>query len=238
MRSTYLLTASRLILSIHRYSRPMFIKCIPLLSIVFLPLQVFAATILFLGDSLTSGYGVEAYQTYPAIIRTRLDRDNIAADVINGSVSGSTSAGALSRLKWYSRSRPDVLFLALGANDGLRGLSTEELYSNLSNAIRYARRDGMQVILAGMEVPPNYGDTYAGEFRSVYRNLAKKFDVVTVPFLLTGVAGEPQYNLADGIHPNPDGHRKIADFVYPYILEALGQPQSSVTKVSAEGATK
>ncbi|MEH0021588.1 MAG: arylesterase [Desulfobacter sp.] len=178
--------------------------------------------VLIIGDSLTAGLGVMPEQAYPALIQERLaasGRDGIK--VINAGISGSTTAGAHARLKWYLRAKPHVLILALGANDGLRGLSVREMENNLDKAISLAKSAGMQVVIAGMEVPPNYGPEYAAGFRKVFPDLAQRHQIPLIPFLLEGVAGRPELNQADGIHPNPDGHEIIAETVLPYILKSL-----------------
>lgn len=179
-------------------------------------------TVLFLGDSLTEGYGLEPQQSFPGIIERRLHeagRDDI--EVINGGVSGSTTASALSRLQWYIRSEPDFMLLALGANDGLRGLSIEQMRANLTETIEYAQEHGVRVALAGMRIPPNYGEEYARDFAAVFPELAEEYDLPFLPFLLEGVAAVEDLNQADGIHPNAEGTRKVADLVYDFILPLL-----------------
>lgn len=187
------------------------------------PLSVRAErVVLFLGDSLTAGLGVEAEESYPQLLGALLARDGIDdLRVVNGGLSGSTSASALTRLKWYGRIHPSVLFLALGANDGLRGLTIEDMEKNLAEVIAFAKAQGMTVILAGMELPPNYGEAYTGAFRAVYRDLAVRYGVELIPFLLEGVGGVPALNQADGIHPNAEGHRRIALHVYPVLKQHL-----------------
>ena len=198
---------------------------VPLLLLVVLALAVPALagpTVLFLGDSLTAGLGVEPEEAYPHLLGEMLTRDGHAGvRVINGGISGSTSASAPGRLRWYARVKPEVLFLALGANDGLRGLTVAELEKNLEAVIVEARRQGMSVLLAGMELPPNYGDAYTGAFRQVYRDLASRHRLPLLPFLLEGVGGVAELNQADGIHPNAEGHRRIAAHVYPFLREQL-----------------
>jgi len=193
-----------------------------LASLVFSP--VFAADgqvrILFLGDSLTAGLGVEPHEAYPSVIRDMLDKKQIThITLTNGSISGSTSASAVSRLKWALKANPQVLVLALGANDGLRGLPIDEMEKNLADAIVLAKENRIRVILAGMEIPPNYGPEYTRAFREVFPSLARKHDLAFIPFLLKDVAGNPSLNQADGIHPNAEGHRIIAAHVLPFILE-------------------
>ena len=178
--------------------------------------------VLFLGDSLTAGLGVEPEEAYPRLLGEMLTKDGVAdVRIVNGGVSGSTSASALSRLQWYDKIRPSVLFLALGANDGLRGLTVEEMGNNLAEVIDAARKRGMSVLLAGMELPPNYGDEYTGSFRQVYRDLANRYGLTLIPFLLEGVGGVAGLNQADGIHPNAEGHRHIARHVYPVLKAHL-----------------
>ncbi|GAB6143323.1 arylesterase [Desulfocicer niacini] len=188
-------------------------------------------SILFLGDSLTAGYGVEQEQAYPSLLGPLIAAGGYPdVKLINAGISGSTTASALSRLKWYKRTRPDILFLALGANDGLRGLSLSAMEKHLDATIRMALDQGMTVILAGMEIPPNYGPAYTRQFRQVFVTLAEKYSIILMPFLLKGVAGRSQYNQADGIHPTAAGHRIIAANVLPYIvkeLKGLDIPSSS-----------
>ncbi len=179
-------------------------------------------TILFLGDSLTAGYGVEQEEAYPSLLTPLLAAGGYHdVKLINAGISGSTTASALSRLKWYKRARPHILFLALGANDGLRGLSLTAMEAHLNDTIEMAISWGMVVILAGMEIPPNYGPDYTRQFREVFPALAAKHSIVLMPFLLKDVAGLSQYNQVDGIHPTAQGHKIIAANVLPYILNAL-----------------
>ncbi|OGR12469.1 MAG: arylesterase [Desulfobacula sp. GWF2_41_7] len=196
--------------------------CASFLFLLFTPLFSAEAPvrIVFLGDSLTAGLGVEPQEAYPSVIQEMLNEKQISHIILtNGSISGSTSASAASRLKWFLRAKPDILVLALGANDGLRGLSMDEMYKNLDNAIVLARQNHIRVILAGMEIPPNYGPDYSNAFREVFKSLARKYDLEFIPFLLEGVAGNPSLNQADGIHPNAKGHRVIAAHILPFILE-------------------
>ena len=194
-------------------------------------------TILFLGDSLTAGYGVASEQAYPSLIKKKLQHDYPAAThVINGSISGSTSASAFSRLRWYQQKQPKILFLALGANDGLRGLDVKQLAVNLEKVVATAHQNGMIVILAGMQMPPNYGPNYTETFKNVYPQLAEKLNLILIPFLLEGVAGKAELNQADGIHPNPSGHQHIAQLVYPYIKQALRHLSSTPIDPTASQA--
>jgi len=170
--------------------------------------------IVFLGDSLTAGLGLDTTQSFPALIQQRLDERGLGFKVVNAGVSGDTSAGGLRRLEWALAGNPRVLVVALGGNDALRGLSPEELERNLEAIITHGKREGLEVILAGMEAPPNNGPDYTARFRRVYRTLAGAHDLVLIPFLLEGVAGEAALNQADGIHPNPEGARLVADTVW------------------------
>lgn len=184
---------------------------------------VFASNhIVFLGDSLTEGYGIAKEDAYPSIIEKKMS--HLRKDKIkytNAGISGSTTASGLSRLKWLLKSKPTILVLALGANDGLRGIKPEETKKNLLDIIKLAKENQIMVLLAGMKVPPNYGPEYEKKFRTVFSDIANETKVELVPFLLEGVAGEPQYNIADGIHPNPKGHEIIADLLLPVIGKML-----------------
>jgi acyl-CoA thioesterase-1 len=163
----------------------------------------------FLGDSLTAGYGLAKEQSVPSLVESHLRTAGYSYDVVNAGVSGDTSAGGLSRLDWSLDGDVRVLVLELGANDGLRGLPVENLKRNLTEVITRARARGIKVVLTGMEAPPNFGAAYTSDFRRVYRELAKEHDVTFVPFYLEGVAGIASLNIADGMHPNAEGARII-----------------------------
>ena len=168
-----------------------------------------APRIVFLGDSLTAGYGLAKEEAVPALIQARLDAEGYRYQVVNAGVSGDTSAGGLSRLDWSLDGDVEVLVIELGANDGLRGLPVAQMKRNLAQIITRAKQRGIDVILTGMEAPPNYGAAYTAEFRQAYRELADEHDVIFVPFYLDGVAGHASLNIADGIHPNAAGSRVI-----------------------------
>jgi len=181
--------------------------------------------ILFLGDSITAGYGIAQEDAYPALLGQKLESLGIHhVEIMNGSISGSTTASALSRLKWFQKASPDILVLALGANDGLRGLSVENMEENLGQAIAFAKNNNMDVILAGMQIPPNYGPEYADDFKQVFTTLADDHEIVRIPFLLKGVGGRSDMNQPDGIHPNRAGHQQIAKTVLPFILKQIQEP--------------
>lgn len=178
--------------------------------------------LVILGDSLTEGYGVAKESAFPAVLEKKLHEIGKKEwTVINAGVSGSTTASGVSRMKWLFKTKPEMVFLALGANDGLRGLKVEDSQKHLAEAIEYAQMQKVKVILGGLYMPPNYGKDYTDKFKKMYENLAKKYKVVFVPFILDKVAGNPKYNLADGIHPNEAGHKIIADNVFVIIKGTL-----------------
>ncbi len=170
-----------------------------------------------LGDSLTEGYGLAPEQAYPSLLERTLRGRGHAVRVVNAGISGSTSASAVSRLRWQLRSRPDVVVIALGGNDGLRGVDVAVTEANLSRAIELALQSGARVLLAGMKLPPNYGPEYTAAFEAIFPALAAKHRIARLPFLLEGVAANPDLNQADGIHPNARG----AEIVARNVLEAL-----------------
>lgn len=193
------------------------------LSLLFLPILSLASEklIVALGDSLTEGYGVAKEQAYPALLEKKLKSAHKNYRIINAGVSGSTTAGAVARLKWQLKSKPDYLLLALGANDGLRGLKVSESKKNLSEVIELARASNVQVILCGMLLPPNYGESYRKEFQKMFDELSQKYKPIYIPFLLEGVAGKVSLNLNDGIHPNEKGYQVIADTLFKVLNKEL-----------------
>jgi acyl-CoA thioesterase-1 len=186
--------------------------------------QSLSPRIVFLGDSLTAGLGLPDGRSYPALIGKKLKDRGHPHEVVNAGVSGDTSAGGARRLDWSLEGDVRVLVLALGANDGLRGLPTEDLKKNLKVVLDRATTRGIPVILAGMEAPPNNGADYTRAFRGVYVDLAKEYRVRFIPFLLQGVAGDPSLNQADGIHPNIRGAEIVADLVWAELEPLLGRP--------------
>jgi acyl-CoA thioesterase-1 len=173
------------------------------------------------GDSLTAGLGVPAEDAYPAQLQHRLDEQGIRYRVINAGVSGETTAGGLRRVEWVLKSRPHVVLLELGANDGLRGLNLEQTKSNLERIIQRCQEASVTVILAGMKLPPNYGADYTKGFEAIYPAIAKQYGLTLIPFFLDGVAGSAALNQADGIHPTREGYRIIADKVLEQIKPLL-----------------
>jgi acyl-CoA thioesterase-1 len=180
-----------------------------------------------LGDSLTAGLGIDASRSYPALLQERLDREGYGYEVVNAGVSGDTSAGGLRRLDWVLAPRVRVLVVALGANDGLRGLPPVELKKNLEAIVDRGARAGAEVILAGMEAPPNNGPEYTAAFRQVYLDVARARQLRFIPFLLEGVAGEAAMNQGDGIHPNERGAAMVAETVWRALQPALSKPAAN-----------
>lgn len=179
--------------------------------------------ILFFGNSLTAGYGLSPDEAFPAIAAELLQQKGKAVKVINGGLSGETSAGGLTRIDWMLRQPVDILVLELGANDGLRGLPLEQTRLNLQGIINKARAKNpkIKIVIAGMMVPPNMGPEYSEKFQQLFKDLAQKNQAVLIPFLLEGVAGHPHLNLPDGIHPNAAGHRIVAQTVLQYLEPLL-----------------
>jgi acyl-CoA thioesterase I len=194
-----------------------------MLGLAVLPAPARAAerVVVALGDSLTAGLGVAAEEAWPALIDARLRREGYPYRVVNAGVSGDTTAGGLRRVDWVLRSRPDVAVVALGANDGLRGLPTDAMEANLLGIVERLRTAGVRVLVAGMQVPPNYGAAYARAFQDVFQDVARRTGAALMPFLLDGVAADPRLNLPDGIHPNAAGHWAIAEHVWPHLLALL-----------------
>jgi acyl-CoA thioesterase-1 len=165
--------------------------------------------IVFLGDSLTAGYGLDIDDSVPSVVQKQLDAEGYNYEVVNAGVSGDTSAGGLRRLDWSLDGDVRILVLELGANDGLRGLPVTGMKENLRTIIRTAKMRGIDVLLTGMEAPPNYGQAYTSDFRRVFRDVAAEEKVAFMPFYLYQVAGVPTLNIADGMHPNPAGARIV-----------------------------
>jgi acyl-CoA thioesterase-1 len=180
--------------------------------------------IVFLGDSLTAGLGLPADQSFPSLVGKKLKERGFDYEVVNAGVSGDTSAGGVRRLDWSLEGDVRVLVVALGGNDGLRGLPPGDLKKNLAAILDRARERKIAVILAGMEAPPNNGPDYTREFRAVYEQLAAEYKVRLIPFLLQGVAGDAALNQPDGIHPNTRGAEIVAELVWKELEPALRRP--------------
>jgi len=177
--------------------------------------------IVALGDSLTEGFGVSKEEAYPNLVEQELIRKGYSARMINAGISGSTSASAHSRMQWYVRVKPDIVILALGGNDGLRGLSVQHMKKNLGKAIELASSKNILVLLAGMQIPLNYGQDYTKSFRNAFYELAEQYQLPMIPFLLKDVGNVPGLNLPDGIHPNPEGHHIISRTVVEHLEPLL-----------------
>jgi acyl-CoA thioesterase-1 len=186
------------------------------------------STLLFLGDSLTAGYGLAAAEAFPARVEEALKAEGFDAQwrVVNAGVSGDTTRGGLERLDWVFRTKPSVVFLCLGANDGLRGIEIAETERNLRGIIEGARARGARVALSGMRLPSNYGPDYAEKFAAIYPRLAREYDLPLLPFLIDKVALDARYTIADGIHPNAEGARLIAVDVWNFVKPLLKGSES------------
>jgi len=184
-------------------------------------------TILFYGDSLTAGYGLDDPMTaaFPALIQSKIDDAKLPFRVVNAGLSGETSAGGLRRINWVLRQPVDVFVLELGANDGLRGLPLEVLRNNLQQTLDRvrAKNPGVQLVIAGMRMPVSMGE-YAAAFDALFAPLAETNNAALIPFLLRDVGAVPELNLPDGIHPNPAGHALVARNVWEVLEPLLAQP--------------
>ncbi len=180
-------------------------------------------TIVFFGNSLTAGYGVDPTEAYPALIQNTIDSLKLNYKVINAGVSGETSAGGNGRIDWILRQPVDVFVLELGGNDGLRGIPLSETKKNLQAIIDKVKLKypGAKIMLEGMQIPPNMGQQYATEFKNIYPELATKNNVALLPFLLRNVGGDPKLNQQDGIHPTPEGHKIVAQNVWDVLKGIL-----------------
>lgn len=182
-----------------------------------------ARTIIFFGDSLTAGYGVDPDEAYPALIQKKIDDAKLPWRVVNAGLSGETTAGGLRRLDWILRQKVDIFVVELGGNDGLRGIAPATTRSNLEAMIRRIRerQPDVRVVVAGMQLPTNMGPEHTREFAAIYPEVARAGEAVLIPFLLEGVGGVPHLNLPDGIHPTPQGHAIVADTVWTILHPLL-----------------
>lgn len=180
-------------------------------------------TILFFGNSLTAGYGLELNEAFPAIIQQRLDSLGLDYRAVNAGLSGETTASGKNRLEWVLDPDVSIVVIELGANDGLRGIPLEETKRNLQDMVDLVgeKLPDAQIVLAGMQIPPNMGPEYTAGFRDIFPNLAKKEDLPLIPFLLEGVAGVPELNQGDGIHPTAEGQKLLAENVWEVLKELL-----------------
>jgi acyl-CoA thioesterase-1 len=177
--------------------------------------------IVAVGDSLTEGLGVEEEFAYPAVLEERLRKQGYPYQVVNAGISGETSSGTLSRIKWVLTLKPDIVILVTGANDGFRGIAPGLVKSNIRTIIQSFKEKNVIVVLGGMQIVQNLGQDYTTAFAKIYPEVARSEDVIFIPFFLAGVAADPGLNQADGIHPTAKGYRKIVETVYPYVTEAV-----------------
>jgi len=193
-------------------------------------------TILVLGDSISAGNGIDPSQAFPAVLQDKIDRAGLPYKIVNAGVSGDTSAGGLRRINWLLRQPVSVLLLELGGNDGLRGLPLESTRTNLQKIIDRTREKypTVKIIIAGMQMPPNLGADYVGEFRQLFPDLAKANHATLIPFLLEGVGGRRELNQADMIHPTVEGHAAVAETVWKILEPILKQSAAVPQKDSSE----
>ncbi len=179
--------------------------------------------IVFFGNSLTAGYGLDPREAFPALIQNKLDSLGLKYSVINAGLSGETTSGGDARVDWVLNQKPDIFVLELGANDGLRGIPLEETRANLQSIIDKVRKKNaeVEIVLAGMQIPPNMGPEYTSEFRTIFPDLAESNDIALIPFLLDGVAGNPDLNQRDGIHPTVEGQIIVASNVWSVLQPLL-----------------
>ena len=183
--------------------------------------------ILALGDSLIAGYGLDTKEHFTTLLQKQLKNEGLNVRLINAGVSGDTSAGGLTRLEWSLASNPDAVILELGANDGLRGINPSTTKTNLAKILGQLRLKDIPVLFAGMLAPPNLGREYGSKFNKTYQDLAQEFDVVFYPFFLDGVAGVPELNQLDGIHPTGEGIAEIVMRIEPYVKKLLSKIKTS-----------
>jgi acyl-CoA thioesterase I len=198
----------------------------------------FSPTILFLGTSLTAGYGIDPEQAYPALIQKKIDAAGLDFRVVNAGVSGETSAGARRRIEWLLQQPVSILVLETGANDGLRGLPPDSLRANIQAIFDEARRrqPSVRLMLLGMRIPPNYGRAYTQRFESVYSEVARANNATLVPFLLEGVGGVSALNQPDGVHPTAEGQRKMAETVWRVLEPELRRAERAEKSERAQRA--
>jgi acyl-CoA thioesterase I len=182
---------------------------------------VYDGTIVAVGDSLTAGLRVNEEEAYPARLENKLREGGYPWRVINAGISGETSSGVLSRINWVLKLEPDIVILETGANDGLRGTSPNLTRKNLEETVSILQENGVTVVLAGMKMVTNLGRQYLKEYSAVYPEVAKKYDLIFIPFFLERVAGKWSLNQQDGIHPNGEGYKVVAETVYPFVVKAI-----------------
>ncbi len=182
-----------------------------------------APTVAFLGDSIAAGLHLARHEAFPAVLQRRLTAAGRPFHLVNAGVSGDTTAGGLARVDWVMRRAPQIVVVELGANDGLRGQPLDAIEANLRAIVAGLRERGARVLLLGMRLPPNYGPDYTSGFATLYERVADDLDVAAVPFFMEGVAGEPDLNLPDGLHPTPAGHERLARNVEAQLTRLLAE---------------
>lgn len=184
-------------------------------------------TILFFGDSITAGYGLDEEQAFPALIQQKIDSLGAEHNVVNAGLSGETTAGGARRVDWILRQEIDIFVLGLGGNDGLRGIDPANTKENIETIISKvkAKNSEIEIVLAGMEAPPNLGDQYTERFRKLFSDVAEQHELTFIPFLLEDVAGIRELNQPDGIHPTAEGQQIIADNIWEYLKPMLNGVQ-------------
>jgi len=200
-----------------------------------LTLQATPATpknLVILGDSLAAGFGVEPEEAFPALLQEKIDAAKLGYHVINAGVSGDTTAGGLRRVDWVLRQPVEVLIVELGGNDGLRGISPEETRKNLAGIVAKARAKypAIKIVVAGMQMPKNMGETYTKAFREVFPEVAREAKAALIPFLLEKVGGVAELNLPDRIHPNPEGHKLVAETIWKTLEPVLKEAPAGVSE--------
>jgi acyl-CoA thioesterase-1 len=179
--------------------------------------------ILFFGNSLTAGYGIEAEDAFPGLVASRIDSLGLDYRIINGGLSGETTASGVARLEWFLEEEPDIFILELGGNDGLRGIAISETEKNLRAMIQMvkAKYPKTKILLAGMQIPPNMGQEYSSGFKDLYPRVSQEENLTLIPFLLEGVAGNPTLNLPDGIHPTEEGHLIVFETIWEFLAPLI-----------------
>jgi len=186
--------------------------------------------IVALGDSLTAGLNVIPSEAYPALIEKKLREKGYSFEVINAGISGETSSGALSRIKWILTQEPDMVILETGANDGLRGIDPELTRKNIDSIIQILKQNNVTVVLAGMKMVSNLGKVFTSAFAKIYPEVARTHGIILIPFFLDGVAGEPVLNQEDGIHPNASGYKIVTETIYPYVIRGIEMMRNDMEK--------
>jgi acyl-CoA thioesterase-1 len=189
------------------------------------PAPVVEGTIVCMGNSLTAGYGLDEAEAYPSLLAERLRADGYRYRIVNAGVSGETSSGALSRLDWMLTLNPDIVILETGPNDGLRGVDPALTRRNIEAIVDALKAREIVVVLAGMQMVRNLGPAFTESFRAIYPDIAQASGAILIPFFLEGVAGRPDLNQADGIHPTAEGYRRIVEHIYPYVIQAIERHQ-------------